>query len=79
ASTVGDEPLNPAPRTALIMPSCNEDVDRVFAGLRATWASVKATGNAAHFDVYLLSASYTPAIGVAEQPAWMELSAEVQG
>ena len=36
ASTVGDEPLNPAHRTALIMPICNEDVDRVFAGLRAT-------------------------------------------
>ncbi len=32
ASTVGDEPLNPEHRTALIMPICNEDVDRVFAG-----------------------------------------------
>lgn len=31
ASTVGDEPLNPAHRTALIMPICNEDVDRVFS------------------------------------------------
>ncbi len=37
ASTVGDEPLNPEHRTALIMPICNEDVNRVFAGLRATW------------------------------------------
>ncbi len=36
ASTVGDEPLNPEHRTALIMPICNEDVSRVFAGLRAT-------------------------------------------
>ena len=26
--------LNPEHRTALIMPICNEDVDRVFAGLR---------------------------------------------
>ncbi len=67
ASTVGDEPLNPAHRTALIMPICNEDVDRVFAGLRATWESVKATGNAAHFDVYILSDSYNPDICVAEQ------------
>ncbi|PLN40509.1 glucans biosynthesis glucosyltransferase MdoH, partial [Klebsiella pneumoniae] len=79
ASTVGDEPLNPAHRTALIMPICNEDVDRVFAGLRATWESVKATGNAAHFDVYILSDSYNPDICVAEQKAWMELIAEVQG
>ena len=44
------------------MPICNEDVDRVFAGLRATWESVKATGNAAHFDVYILSDSYNPDI-----------------
>ena len=79
ASTVGDEPLNPEHRTALIMPICNEDVDRVFAGLRATWESVKATGNAEHFDVYILSDSYNPDICVAEQKAWMELIAEVQG
>ncbi len=32
ASTVGDEPINPEHRTALIMPICNEDVDRVFGG-----------------------------------------------
>lgn len=61
------------------MPICNEDVSRVFAGLRATWESVKATGNAAHFDVYILSDSYNPDICVAEQKAWMELIAEVQG
>ncbi|HAZ76827.1 MAG TPA: glucans biosynthesis glucosyltransferase MdoH, partial [Enterobacteriaceae bacterium] len=79
ASTVGDEALNPQHRTALIMPICNEDVDRVFAGLRATWESVKATGNAEHFDVYILSDSYNPDICVAEQKAWMELIAEVQG
>ncbi len=79
ASTVGDEPLNPQHRTALIMPICNEDVDRVFAGLRATWESVKATGQQQHFDVYILSDSYNPDICVAEQKAWMELIAEVQG
>ncbi|MBA3755657.1 MAG: glycosyltransferase, partial [Nitrosomonas sp.] len=79
ASTAGDEPLNPERRTALIMPICNEDVDRVFAGLRATWESVKAAGQQQHFDVYILSDSYNPDICVAEQKAWMELIAEVQG
>lgn len=74
ASTVGDEPLNPEHRTALIMPICNEDVNRVFAGLRATWESVKATGNAKHFDVYILSDSYNPDICVAEQKAGWSLS-----
>ncbi|WP_226569756.1 glucans biosynthesis glucosyltransferase MdoH [Mangrovibacter yixingensis] len=79
ASTVGDEPINPEHRTALIMPICNEDVNRVFAGLRATWESVKATGQHAHFDVYILSDSYNPDICVAEQKAWMDLLAEVGG
>ncbi|XPE49823.1 hypothetical protein ACNKHL_06250 [Shigella flexneri] len=44
ASTVGDEPLNPEHRTALIMPICNEGGDRAFAGLRAPWESVKGMG-----------------------------------
>lgn len=78
-STTGDEPLNPEHRTALIMPICNEDVERVFAGLRATWESVKRTGNAEHFDVYILSDSYDPDIAIAEQKAWMELVRDVGG
>ena len=78
-STAGDEPLNPENRTALIMPICNEDVDRVFAGLRATWESVVRTGNSDHFDVYILSDSYDADIAVAEQKAWMELVRDVGG
>ncbi|KTR92180.1 glucans biosynthesis glucosyltransferase MdoH [Pantoea dispersa] len=78
-STTGDEPLNPERRTALIMPICNEDVERVFAGLRATWESVKRTGNAEHFDVYILSDSYDADIAIAEQKAWMELVRDVGG
>ncbi|GAA0499745.1 glucans biosynthesis glucosyltransferase MdoH [Tatumella terrea] len=78
-STTGDEPLNPEHRTALIMPICNEDVERVYAGLRATWESVVRTGNAEHFDVYILSDSYDADIAVAEQKAWMELVRDVGG
>ena len=78
-STTGDEPLDPENRTALIMPICNEDVERVFAGLRATWESVVRTGNAEHFDVYILSDSYDADIAVAEQKAWMELVRDVGG
>lgn len=80
ASTAGarEVPLNPEHRTALIMPVCNEDVDRVFAGLRATWESVKRANQHQHFDVYILSDSYDSDICVAEQKAWMELIADVQ-
>ena len=43
SSTIkGDEPINPAHRTALIMPICKEDVERVFAGLRDAY---RLTGN----------------------------------
>jgi membrane glycosyltransferase len=69
----GDEALDPDHRTALLMPICNEDVARVFAGLRATYESVKATGELAQFDVYILSDSYDPDICVAEQKAWMDI------
>ncbi|WP_428945799.1 glucans biosynthesis glucosyltransferase MdoH [Pantoea sp. FN060301] len=73
------DPINPAHRTALIMPICNEDVERVFAGLRATWESVVRTGEQQHFDVYILSDSYNPDIAMAEQKAWMELVRDVGG
>lgn len=80
SSTIkGDEALNPAHRTALIMPICNEDVERVFAGLRATYESVAATGQLEHFDIYVLSDSYDPDICVAEQKAWLELCRDVDG
>ncbi|MGV3346051.1 glucans biosynthesis glucosyltransferase MdoH [Enterobacteriaceae bacterium LUAb1] len=74
-----DSPVNPEHRTALIMPICNEDVERVFAGLRATWESVLRTGQQELFDVYILSDSYNPDIVVAEQKAWMELIRDVGG
>ncbi|MXP66269.1 glucans biosynthesis glucosyltransferase MdoH [Pantoea sp. Nvir] len=77
--TISKEPLNPEHRTALIMPICNEDVERVFAGLRATWESVVRTGNKEHFDVYVLSDSCDPDIAIAEQKAWMELVQDVIG
>ncbi|ROR11354.1 glucans biosynthesis glucosyltransferase MdoH [Erwinia sp. JUb26] len=77
--TTGDEPINPEHRTALIMPICNEDVERVFAGLRATWESVVRTGEQQHYDVYILSDSYNPDICMAEQKAWMELVRDVGG
>lgn len=79
ASITGDEPLDPNHRTALIMPICNEDVERVFAGLRATYESVKATGQLSQFDIYVLSDSNDPDICVAEQKAWMEVCRDVEG
>src|SRR5688572_11242138 len=53
--SVGSDQAIPAEaRTALVVPICNEDVQRVFAGLRATWQSLERAGGRAHFDLYVL-------------------------
>lgn len=75
AASVRDHAMNPAARTAIIMPVCNEDVATVFAGLRATCESLAATGHARQFDVFVLSDSYDPAIAAAERRAWEALRA----
>ncbi|MFC0269274.1 glucans biosynthesis glucosyltransferase MdoH [Kushneria aurantia] len=79
ASSSGDEPISDEARTAIVMPICNEDVDRVFAGLRATYESVKRSGNIDHFDFYVLSDTYDPDLCVAENHAWLRLCREVEG
>ncbi len=79
ASSAGDEPIEPGARTALVMPIANEDVSRVFAGLRATYESLVATGEIEYFDVFVLSDSNDPDTCVAEQKAWLELCRDVGG
>lgn len=78
ASTVGNEPIERGARTALVMPIANEDVPRVFAGLRATYESLAATGQLDHFDFFILSDSNDPDICVAEQQAWLDLCREMK-
>ncbi len=55
-------------RVALVVPVYNEDAARVFACLRATWASMEATGHAGRFSVFILSDSKDPRI-IAEEEA----------
>ncbi|WP_232539967.1 glucans biosynthesis glucosyltransferase MdoH [Azohydromonas aeria] len=64
---------DPAARVALAMPICNEDVATVFAGLRDTCESLRATGRDADFDVFILSDSSDPALRAAELRACREL------
>jgi membrane glycosyltransferase len=70
-------PLKPAggpsaARTAILMPIYNEDVARVFSGVRAVWESVGAD-----FDFYILSDSTNPANWVAEELEWQKLKSEL--
>ena len=77
--SAGNEPIPEQARTALVMPICNEDVTRVFAGLRATYESVAATGDLDRFDFFVLSDSNDPDICVAEQQAWLDVCRETEG
>ncbi len=60
-------------RTAIVMPICNEDTGTVFAGLQATWKSLLATGEAAHFDLFVLSDTSKPDLRDEEVVAWKQL------
>jgi membrane glycosyltransferase len=67
-------PLDPSVRTAIVMPICNEHVPTVFGGLAATVDSLRATGESAAFDVFVLSDTNDPDIRAAEQAAWSDLA-----
>ena len=77
AKKVQHHTLNPATRTAIIMPICNEDVRSVFAGLRATCESVSSTGHVGAFDVFVLSDTNKPETQKAERAAWEDLRAQL--
>jgi len=67
------QPLGPsAARTAILMPVYNEDVARVFSGVRAIWESAGSD-----FDFFILSDSTNPANWVAEELEWQRLKSEL--
>ena len=66
-----------ASRTALVMPVHNEDPSRVTAGLAAMLRSLERTGQATHFDLFLLSDTTVPAIAAAEEAAWASLDSQM--
>ena len=50
-----------ATRTALLMPTYNEQPARIMAGLQAMWESLRETGAADAFDLFILSDTTDPA------------------
>ncbi len=65
--------------TAIVMPVFNEDVSRVFEGLRVIYRSLEETGQVAHFDFFILSDSNQPNQWIQEEVAWVELCKQVRG
>src|SRR5271155_1397679 len=59
--------------TAIVFPIYNENVRRVYEGLRATYESLKKTGQLECFDFFILSDSPDPDKWVEEERRWFEL------
>lgn len=78
-SAVTDGPIAPDARTAIVMPICNEDVARVFAGLRATYESLARTHYLDRFDFFVLSDSSNSDTCADEISAWTALCTAVDG
>lgn len=66
-------------RTAIVFPICDEDTERAFAGLEATYRSLADTGRLGGFDIYVLSDSRDSATCLDEEIAWVGLCKAVGG
>jgi len=73
AGNRGKEPLADTATVAIVLPVYNEDPTRVFAGLRAMFESLAATGHSDRFDFFVLSDSTDPERWVQEEHAWATL------
>lgn len=69
----------PLASTAIVMPVFNEDVSRVFEGLRVVYRSLQETRKLEHFDFFVLSDSNQPNQWIQEEVAWLELCKQVGG
>ncbi len=69
----------PLPTTAILFVVYNENVSRVFAGLRAIYRSIEREGQLSNFEFFVLSDTRTPDRWVEEEMAWVHLCREVGG
>lgn len=75
-SAAADTPI--VTRSAIVMPVHNEQTARIIAGLEATCESLASTGEAEHFDIYLLSDTTDSRIAVQEEVAWAALQRRLE-
>lgn len=74
------DPQEPLPtlhkKTAVLMPTYNEDPHRVLAGLKAIYDSIQATGQGTQFDFFILSDTTNPDIWIEEEASFLRLREE---
>ncbi len=78
-STIKTDEDTPLASTAIIMPVFNENVSRVFEGLRVIYRSLQETQKLENFDFFILSDSNQPNQWIQEEIAWVELCKQVNG
>ena len=64
-------------RTAMLLPTYNEDPHRVLARLRAIYEAVEQTGHGPRFDWFVLSDTTDPAIWIAEEKCLLALRRDI--
>ncbi len=67
------------PATAIAVPIFNEDVSRVYEGIRAIYLSLARTGSLSRFDFFILSDSNDPNKWIEEEVAWIDLCKQLKG
>ncbi len=70
SSAVNTQSVESTSRTAILMPVYNESPLGVFAGLQATIDSLRETGQAERFDVFVLSDTRDPEVWLEEERTW---------
>ena len=79
--TLPDAPpdLATMPATAIAIPIYNEDVSRVYEGIRTIYLDLVRTGTIERFDIFILSDSNNPNKWIEEEVAWIDLCKQVKG
>ncbi len=80
--TSANQPLPPPdqlPVTAIVIPIHNEEVVRVYEGLRAMYLSLVRSGYGERFHFFILSDTRDANIAVEEEAAWLDLCKQVRG
>jgi len=79
--TIPDELPQPEtlPATAIAIPIYNEDVSRVYEGLRTIYLDLVRAGCIERFDFFILSDSNNPNKWIEEEVAWIDLCKQVKG
>jgi membrane glycosyltransferase len=76
--SIEDDDSQLSASTAIIIPVYNEDVTRVWEGLRSTYLSLQKTGELENFDFFVLSDSDKTNKWVEEETAWLELCRQLK-